>query len=200
MRCLAVARRLERFSAGELPPLDREELRLHLQGCPRCRGTFSEWRKLERGLRSLSGVDVPPDFAARVMVRVASEARVRTAARSAAVRQAAPRAPLAIPAAAAAVLALLALLAGILPEASLGSKSLVERQASDALLVGRNLASVIGLSSEQTAHAGLEILTVSPRFLQSLPLAARAALIAAFLGATSLLFGSLRFYRRGAMA
>lgn len=58
------------YLEAELGPEERRECEAHLEGCPACRRMLEERRLFDQAAASLPAVEIPTDFASRVMARL----------------------------------------------------------------------------------------------------------------------------------
>jgi hypothetical protein len=70
MNCLSLAQ-VYRYLEGELPPPERQELEGHLASCRMCREAVEARRRLAEAASTLPDLEIPADFSARVMARIA---------------------------------------------------------------------------------------------------------------------------------
>ncbi len=64
---------LDLYLEGELDAAERRECQAHLDACPDCRRALAGRRALDEAVAVLPPVEIPPDFAARVMERLPAE-------------------------------------------------------------------------------------------------------------------------------
>jgi hypothetical protein len=68
---------MDLYIEGELGGIESREFEAHLAACPACRRDLEDRRLLARAWSSLPSIDVPDDFAQRVMARLPRTSRVR---------------------------------------------------------------------------------------------------------------------------
>jgi hypothetical protein len=69
MKCLSVEQ-IYLYLEKELPSLGSDQIKKHLESCPKCRSAVDERMKMLQAVSSLSDFEVPPDFAQQVMERI----------------------------------------------------------------------------------------------------------------------------------
>jgi len=78
MRCREVQHKLDLFATGEVTPLERARIEVHLGSCAGCRQRLARLRRLEELLAAAPAPPPPEGFAARVVAR-AKERQAATA-------------------------------------------------------------------------------------------------------------------------
>ncbi len=70
MNCLSLDK-VYRYLEGELAPSERQELEGHLASCQICREAVEARRRLTEAASTLPDLEIPADFSAKVMARIA---------------------------------------------------------------------------------------------------------------------------------
>lgn len=81
MKCQAVGRRISAYLDGLLSPGERQQVELHLSGCPACARETQQLAQLRTRLRALPA-RMPPPYLATSLRVIASRERARIAARA----------------------------------------------------------------------------------------------------------------------
>jgi len=69
MTCLNLER-LYSYLEGELEALEKKDFEAHLASCPKCRDAVEKRRHLAEAVRTLPPLEVPADFAQKIMDRI----------------------------------------------------------------------------------------------------------------------------------
>lgn len=69
MTCLNLER-LYSYLEGELEALEKKDFEAHLASCPKCRDAVEKRRHLAEAVRTLPPIEVPADFAQKIMDRI----------------------------------------------------------------------------------------------------------------------------------
>jgi len=74
MTCLKIAD-IYAYLEEDLSPGQKEKIERHIDACPRCREAIEERKFLSEAASSLPDLDIPADFTARVMAKIAPAKR-----------------------------------------------------------------------------------------------------------------------------